>query len=257
MLFDIKSLLIDNWTIEKAMANYREGDLNEIKRIMCFMVLWDDVYYMDNPATLHWKERVDDNLSAENNNIHYVPVDERAVFIEKHGIRDILFSRNEIIDSVNRDIMEYYKNSAEIIHNANLELGLESLYIMINNEKNKTSDFSDKIIALKNKPMVKQFRKWADGFESDIKKGKILVVDKYLEELKEIQNMEKDVRVTGELFPIPTLKIELQPGLRDMMRGLSPQFLFPCYLYRKGIENAREIIFPHQSILEKSYLKSP
>lgn len=63
----MKAVLIDNWTIEKAISNFQDNSNvypTELQRILRLLVLWDNVCYLDNGSASWWKECIyyDDNL---------------------------------------------------------------------------------------------------------------------------------------------------------------------------------------------------
>lgn len=286
----MKSLLIDNWTVEKAIANTRENTYSpEIKRLICFMVLWDDVYYLENESANWWKERIENRedlrflfklkplavntgveneadliynqefknkktaiiakgaieyiINATKHGIHYAPVDERASFIEKEKLRDDTFTRNEIVGSVEKEMLAYFRRSAEKINSANIHLGMDSLFSLI--KRKNHYDISKDIEAYKKSPRLLLFKRWVDGFENNIIKGKDLQIDEYLNELHAIKNSNPLKDATDNVDISAMIKVTLP--LSFIIKGaklLSPRFLFPCYLYRKGIKHATEIVFP-------------
>ncbi len=292
----MKSLLIDNWTIMKAIANIDTNYSSpEIKRIICFLVLWDEVYYLDNEHSSWWRDRivnceelaflnelkplkVSENMSAINqvydevlckeetsivakgaleylkiandNDSHYVPVDERARFIEKYELKNTTFTRNEVLDVIDKEMLDYFKYSAEKIKAADMHLCLDSLYLMIRNTNSR--DIVKSINHFKEKRMVKGFRNWIDRFENEIKAGKQLMIDEYLNELEEIQNMDPLEKLFGQMdiSSVINLKLPLFPIVNGIKK-INPKFVFPCYLYKKGISLAKDIVFPRWNIYDQ------
>lgn len=58
----MKNVLIDNWTIEKIMANFNERNVDrteEMSQLIYAMTLWDDVYYLENEHSTWWNHVVD------------------------------------------------------------------------------------------------------------------------------------------------------------------------------------------------------
>ena len=285
----MKALLIDNWTITKAIGNFSIDRVStELKRIMGFMVLWDEVYYLDNEYASWWKEcvRMESELSflnnlkplkpddvydndinkefekykdkynftvargaieyllyADTNGMQYAPVDERADFIEKSQIVDMDFSRNEIIKYIDSELLAYYKRSAEKIKKANIDLGFETIYGLIESKKKTDTSYEKKITSLKNSMLIKSFRSWIDDFENTIKSGKELNIDDYYTKLARIIKEQETVKIQGTIGLVPFEKPSLKLLLRYPLKGLTPGFLFPSYLYKRGIKNSKEIVF--------------
>ena len=295
----MNSILIDNWTIEKAISNSKTQEIKsaELKRIMCFMILWDNVYYLDNGYSSWWQDCVDQDeelyvllkmkqlpindeykstvqqvyeqrfmnteiptiaqgaieylVNAELNNVHYAPVDERAAFIQKHNLIEDLFTRNDIIESIDSELLKYYEESSEKIRAADISLVTEALLSLIDGDS--TKDISERIERLKRKPMIRRFRNWADRFETEIKEGKFLLIDDYLKELKDIEHMtiDAEVKSSTENSWFPMITFELQIPLLKMIKAWQPQFMFPSYMYKRGKDNAKNIVFPTKSIVER------
>lgn len=293
----MNSILIDNWTIEKAISGAVENRNVELKRIMCFMLLWDDVYYLDNGYSSWWKECLDHNnegleflrklkplpinteyktivqdtyekqykkveiptiakgaleylVNAELNNICYAPVDERAAFIQNYKLTNNEFSRNDILKAIDAELLEYYNESAEKIRKADISLVTEAIISMIEGDSSK--DVSERIEKLKRKPMIRRFRKWVDSFETDVNEGKLLLVDEYLKELKDIEHMSIDTELkpSTENIWFPMITLELHIPILKVLKTWRPQFMFPSFIYKKGKNNAKNIIFSKQSVIE-------
>lgn len=58
----MKSVLIDNWTIERIIDNFSNNKKmisEEVKALLIAMVLWDDVCFLDDENSSWWKYIVD------------------------------------------------------------------------------------------------------------------------------------------------------------------------------------------------------
>lgn len=77
-----KGILIDNWTLERALSNYQynrnqEGYPAELIALVEALVLWDDVYYWDNGRSF-WKGTTSVLPNSFANNLH--PIKEPDLF---------------------------------------------------------------------------------------------------------------------------------------------------------------------------------
>lgn len=282
----MKSVLIDNWTVERIIDNFSNNKnmiSDDVKALLIALVLWEDVYYLDNEYSSWWKYIVDNMQEysflkqlkplkytsesvifeaefkyleaysmqytsqvaqgaleylylANEKALSYLPLGKRARFIQENDLYKyfrIYYNRIDAIEKVDEDVLEYYEELNKMLRKAKLEFHPSCLYGYINKSADTVLDMFNCAMDLKSEKMVKDFRRWANDFENDIKAGKTIKIMQYK---KDLEDLEKSY---GKGIIDITLGIPAGVGISVSVpfnRINQPHLAFPLFLYRETID---------------------
>lgn len=284
----MKSVLIDNWTIERIIDNFSNNKKmisEEVKALLIAMVLWDDVCFLDDENSSWWKYIVDNmeeycflkqlkpikntddhsliketeksylelyskqytslvaqrtleylNLANEKG-LSYLPLGERAKFVRENDLYkhfNIYYDRIDAIEQVDKDALDYFTKLDEKIRKTKLEFHPSCLFDYISKSTDTVTDMFCYVNEFKSQKMVKEFRKWADNLENEIKHGKIIKINQFKEDLEYLEKAYGQVSADVSVGIPVGVGINLSIPFNKIYR---PHLTFPLFLYKEKIVN--------------------
>lgn len=216
-------ILIDNWTLQRAAISINDTYENiavpneEYIRLIEALILWDNIYYLDNDYSQYWKNilwrfgyqkyltpfskgQLTDHevfqkeilgndiveksaLKYSNfcnkNHIAYLPCKERAEYLKKCDLLGSYVNRKDVMNLLDRTLAEYYISLNKRFGTDKIKFTFPVLFDFVA-ANTKDNFYLQTALQLRNEKEVIQFRKWLSSFEQQLQHGNLLELEKIL-----------------------------------------------------------------------------
>lgn len=194
--------------------------------------------FCNNYTSLIAKGALEYMYIASSVGLNYMPFGLRSKFIKENNLFSEFkqyYDRYDAIHAIDKDVLEYYNNLNTSIRKADISFNPNILFYAINRKSNSFSQMIETAMKWSNDATIMEFKNWCSRLEEDISNYKTLKIQRYENELKQIeQDILNKLRKYKYSFSVG-IPFSISLAINLPMVSSDAHLLFPMSLYLDAI----------------------